>query len=598
MDKKAIETLSVNAVRDSIVVSDFLDQFIADNDKEPSWDGYVYIYSDKSKKKDKLKGRLPVQIKGTENNDFSKDEISFSVSTVDLNNYLNDGGIVFFVVYIGHNGLTNKIYYSELTPIKLRIYLEEAKGQKSKRIKLKKFPTDPKEKAIIFFQCLKNCQCQASFSNSHLLSLEELEKQGVLEGITVPFSTVKGLDPKTAFFKNEVYIYANVKGSAIPQPLEIIPQNIMTKEEKDATITVGDRLFYTTVSVIQDAETVTKVIGESFSIKSNKNDGRYKINYKNSKKMRILAKDLDFMISCIEAGCFQWDGLELPLNFKDADFSNFNVEEEKTRLKNIKKIVSLLDLLGCKKDLEIDSLIDKDWKNLDCLVKALIDKKPIQHLRTDLPSITCIKIGKLKFILYFQKVNSKGDTYNIFDFFKTDISLIYDNGSGEKLPISQYVILHADDFLNLDNIRYDVLLPSFQKTKQYKETVIWANAFLLELLKAFDKDNSKKDILSTARAFSNWILESSDEVLPYDLKILNKLQIEKRNRVLTKDEEKELLQIIEDPKTSEDIMVGAYLLLDQQAAAELHFERLETPLKENFKTYPIFHFWKKSKKCL
>lgn len=598
MDKKAIETLSVNAVRDSIVVSDFLDQFIADNDKEPSWDGYVYIYSDKSKKKDKLKGRLPVQIKGTENNDFSKDEISFSVSTVDLNNYLNDGGIVFFVVYIGHNGLTNKIYYSELTPIKLRIYLEEAKGQKSKRIKLKKFPTDPKEKAIIFFQCLKNCQCQASFSNSHLLSLEELEKQGVLEGITVPFSTVKGLDPKTAFFKNEVYIYANVKGSAIPQPLEIIPQNIMTKEEKDATITVGDRLFYTTVSVIQDAKTVTKVIGESFSIKSNKNDGRYKINYKNSKKMRILAKDLDFMISCIEAGCFQWDGLELPLNFKDADFSNFNVEEEKTRLKNIKKIVSLLDLLGCKKDLEIDSLIDKDWKNLDCLVKALIDKEPIQHLRTDLPSITCIKIGKLKFILYFQKVNSKDDTYNIFDFFKTDISLIYDNGSGEKLPISQYVILHADDFLNLDNIRYDVLLPSFQKTKQYKETVIWANAFLLELLKAFDKDNSKKDILSTARAFSNWILESSDEVLPYDLKILNKLQIEKRNRVLTKDEEKELLQIIEDPKTSEDIMVGAYLLLDQQAAAELHFERLETPLKENFKTYPIFHFWKKSKKCL
>lgn len=32
MDKKAIETLSVNAVRDCIVTSDYLDQFIADND--------------------------------------------------------------------------------------------------------------------------------------------------------------------------------------------------------------------------------------------------------------------------------------------------------------------------------------------------------------------------------------------------------------------------------------------------------------------------------------------------------------------------------------------------------------------------------------
>lgn len=38
MDKKAIETLAVNAVRSSIVTSNFLDQFIQDNDKEPSWD--------------------------------------------------------------------------------------------------------------------------------------------------------------------------------------------------------------------------------------------------------------------------------------------------------------------------------------------------------------------------------------------------------------------------------------------------------------------------------------------------------------------------------------------------------------------------------
>lgn len=36
LDNRAIETLSVNAVKNSIVTSEFLDQFIADNDKEPS----------------------------------------------------------------------------------------------------------------------------------------------------------------------------------------------------------------------------------------------------------------------------------------------------------------------------------------------------------------------------------------------------------------------------------------------------------------------------------------------------------------------------------------------------------------------------------
>lgn len=51
MDAKAIETLAIGAVKDSVVVSDFMDQFISDNDKEPSWDGNVYIYKGKGKKR-------------------------------------------------------------------------------------------------------------------------------------------------------------------------------------------------------------------------------------------------------------------------------------------------------------------------------------------------------------------------------------------------------------------------------------------------------------------------------------------------------------------------------------------------------------------
>lgn len=594
MDSKAIETLAVNAVRDSIVVSDFLDQFIADNDKEPTWDGFVYIYNDKSKKKEKLKGRLPVQIKGTENNDFSKEEISFPVSTIDLNNYLHDGGAVFFAVYIGYNGLTRQIYYAELTPIKLRVYLADAKGQKSKNIILKKFPTDPNEKAMIFFQCLENCQKQSSFSDAQLLSLEELESQGVLEGITLPVSAVGGIDLKTALLKNDVYIYAKIKGSAIPQPIEAIPQGLMTQEERDALIAVRDRVFYTSVKVVRDATTTTTIFGESFSIKALKDGGSVKINYKSSDKLRTLIVDLDFWLSYIEAGSFQWDGVEIPFDFKGADFSNFKLEEEKSRLEYAKKIVALLDLLGCKKDLSIKSLKDKDWKHLGYLVTALVDKKPVEHLRPDLHPIMSIDISELKFIVCLQRVEGKDDTYNIFDFFKTEMPLVYENEAGEKLPISQYAILHADDLIKADNIRYDVLLPSFQKTAQHEETITRANFFLLELLEAFDKDNSKSEILSIARSFSDWIFDSDDETLPYDVKMLNRLQIEKRERTLTIGEVKELFRIIESPGVREDVLVGAYLLLDQQAAAELHFEKLDKQLQEEFKKYPIFHFWKES----
>lgn len=594
MDRKAIETLSVNAVRDSIVVSDFLDQFIADNDKEPTWDGFVYIYSDKSKKKEKLKGRLPVQIKGKENDDFSKEEISFPVSTIDLNNYLYDGGAVFFVVYIGHNGLTRQIYYAELTPIKLRMYLADGKVQKNKSIKLKKFPMDPNEKAMIFFQCLENCQKQASFSNAQLLSLEELKSQGVLEGITVPVSTVGGIDPKTALLKNEVYIYAKIRGSAIPQPIEAVPERLVMRETRDSQIYVGERLFYSTVNVIKDATTITTVLGESFSIKVSKNDETVNVNYKSSYKLRTLIVDLDFLLSYIESGHFQWDGVDFPFDYKDTDFTNFKVDEEKARLEYAKKIVTMLDLLGCKKDLNIKSLDDKDWRYISYLVTAFVDKKPVEHLRNDLPPIITINISQLKFIVCLQKIEGKEGTYNIFDFFKTEMSLVYENEAGEKLPISQYAILQADDLLKADNIRYDVLLPSFQNVVRHEETVIRANFFLLELLEAYDKSNSKVELLSVARAFSDWIFALNDEILPYDVKLLNRLQIEKRERSLTIDEVKELYQVIEAPDAREAVLVGAYLLLEQQTAAELHFEKLDEGLQNEFKKYPIFHFWKEN----
>lgn len=163
MDNKAIETLSVNAVKNSIVTSDFLDQFINDNDKEPSWDGAIYIYDNKSKKKSNFVGRMPVQIKGKESNDFSKDSITFSMKTVDLRNYLKDSGCVLFVVYIGNNGLASKIYYAELTPIKLRALLEDAKDKENKTVELKEFPTDNNEKATIFLNCFQNCQKTSKF---------------------------------------------------------------------------------------------------------------------------------------------------------------------------------------------------------------------------------------------------------------------------------------------------------------------------------------------------------------------------------------------------------------------------------------------------
>lgn len=599
LDNKAIETLSVNAVKNSIVTSEFLEQYIADNDKEPSWDGFVYIYGDKSKKKSNLKGRMPVQVKGTECDDHSKETISFSMTTVDLMNYLYDGGCVLFVVYLGNCGITNKIYYAELTPVKLRQLLEEAKEQNNKTVHLKEFPSDNNKKATIFLNCLQNCQKQASFKEGKLLSLEELEEQGVLENIVIPVSAVGITDPQMALVKNEVYLYAKIKGSSITQPVDFIPQDVQTEQIIDALVTIDDKVFYTNYRIIKSAKEIIVCYGNSLTIRFNENNQPCKMNYKNSDRIRVLAKDLDFMLAYLNKGYFKVNDIRIPFDYDGMDSSNFDTEEEREHLDFAKDVVRVLNMLGCSEDIDIKDMGDEDWRNLHRLVIAFLEKKPVKGLKEDLPPVVCINVGKLKFAICLKKCEEKG-TYEMYDFFKTDLSVAFEDRNivGKMLPISQFSILHEKDFLTLSNINFDVLLHSFQKVEHHYETFNRANWFLLDLLNAYDKAKGtrKEKILKACKDFSEWISEAPEDELDYQIKTLNKLQTIKRWRDFNIDEISALYAMVESKDTREDCVVGAYLLLGIPQAAEIHFAKLSEEEQKNFKEYPIYHFWKAEEK--
>ena len=598
LDSKTIETLSVNAVKNSIVTSEFLDQYISENDKEPSWDGFVYIYKNKSKKKENLKGRMPVQVKGTQCDDHSKERISFSMTKSDLINYLYDGGCILFVVYIGNNGLTNKIYYVELTPLKLRELLENAEEQDSKTVHLKQFPSDSNRKSTIFLNCLQNCQKQSSFVEGKLFSLEELAKQGVLENLVIPFSGVGIKDPQMALVKNEVYLYAKIKGSSIPQPIKMIPEDSYTSQVLDADVTIDDKVFYTEYTVIKSSECITYCFGNSFKMKFSEKEQTFKINFKNSSKIRVIAKDLDFILSYLDNGKFKFNNIEIPFDYDGANFSNFNIEEERKHLELAKKIVQVLDMLGCADDIDVDDMDDKDWRNMSRLITAFVDKKPVGGLNKGLAPVSCIKIGKLKLALYMKELEET-DEYEIYDFFKTDVSVCIEDDEGNSLPVSPFCILSTDNFLDINNMNFDVLLPSFQKLEHHTETFNIANAFLLKLLSAYDKsecEEIKSKIIKVCDDFSDWILNATDEELDYEIRTLNRLQTIKRYRDFAIDEISTLYKLIEDSNTSEMCIVGAYLLLGQQCAAEIHFSRLTDEEQNNFKEFPIYSFWKSEEK--
>lgn len=51
MNTRTIELLAVNAVRESIALCDYMEPYLSDNDKTPSWDGEIFIYNKRDRKK-------------------------------------------------------------------------------------------------------------------------------------------------------------------------------------------------------------------------------------------------------------------------------------------------------------------------------------------------------------------------------------------------------------------------------------------------------------------------------------------------------------------------------------------------------------------
>ena len=590
-NSKTIETLSVNAVRNSITVCPLLDEFVADNDKEPSWDGNIYIYDNKKKTKDTLKGRIPIQVKGKFANNFSNKEIKYSMNVIDLKNYLKDGGAILFVVYVNEKS-ESKIYYRELTPMRLNFLLNDIKGKKTKSVTLYEFPKDKSSKTTIFLNCLQNCRKQASFVDTKLESLEELEKKGLLEGITIPFSGIGINDPQEALLKNDVYLYAKIKGCNILQPIEIIPQERFTHHEIHKEITINNKVFYNSYFVTESLIETTIKLGDSFKIIITKGSNTCRIKYKDSSFMRILNRDLDFMLSFIENGYFQIEDTKFPFDENNADFSNFNIKDQRQRLDYIRRGVRVFDILKCNSDLDLSTLTDEQARNLFRLSVALLDNKPVYGLREDLPIITLFPIGNLNFLIVLQRDKSKERIeHMLFDFFDKDMQVGFTDENEQQILVSKYELLIDRNLLEISNLRTENFLIDFQK---YQKDTNFERPirFLLTLLNSYDLSNDKrKDLLNTSFNFATWIKNSAIET-DYAINEINYLQVIKRMRSLNEDEQLCLWNIIENKTTNDMCKLGAYLLLDQHVQARRYFNKLKSNQKEEFTKYPIYRFWK------
>ena len=153
MNKERIELTARGKLEIVLSRLGYVTPEISTNDKSPSWDGCIRLYNNKeSTSKTELAKLIPIQLKGHYQTPPYNDSVSFNAEVSDLNNYLQNNGVMFFVIYIDESD-NYRIYYDTLTKLKLRRIIKGKETQKYISINLQSFPEKNKEEAVdIFFQ--------------------------------------------------------------------------------------------------------------------------------------------------------------------------------------------------------------------------------------------------------------------------------------------------------------------------------------------------------------------------------------------------------------------------------------------------------------
>ena len=594
-----LEKLATSAVVTEISKTDRLSSFINSGDKEPCWDGHIYIHEDKKKTKKNIK-KVATQVKGhAVRSRQVKRTISFSIGRDDLHAYMMNGGTMFFVVYLDENtGDPLQVYYSELLPIKIKELFMVKKGKYS--VKFRKFPSDKLKKTEIFLNFYENSRKQASFAGMDLPTIDDLEKEGVLESLSISYTGLGEYDDPTAFPKmldgNSLTVYANIKGGTAPIPVEYYEcvSHFAMSNDTNLPVTVDGKPYYTSFQTITTAEYIEHHIGSSVKIRT-PNTGKkdepvpltLKVCLKGTLGEQIRA--IEFITAMIEHGSFNIGETRIPANFSQEELRRIKAYDFSEVLKGYKRAKAVLDSMHVKKDLEISKCTENDLAKLNLLIGTVGDKLPVKGEPENSSSVQKMTIANLTLAVVY--LSRKGVGYHIFDYFGNQFEVTWAPDGSEPTEVSQFFSMGADDYLTLDNLYLDAVIDDFKRITPSIQHLEFGNIAMLNMLKAYDKQPST-EFLEAARKLCDWQQEHPN-MIPANITILNRLQIALRERALTFQEKAELYSIA-TKATDPFHQIGAFLLLDEQKEAKEILESLSADELQKFQDFPIYKFYRYS----
>ena len=592
-DRKAIEEKALLCFKEYIVDSEVISQFIDENDKEPCWDGHIYLYSEPQKDKKHLIGRIPVQIKGTEVRRFISKKYHFKIEVDDLKAYLHEP-TVYIVCQEKENSKERKLFYRRLLPETIKNILKGKEKQNSVSVLMHSVP----ESLIEFENLMKvfhgDSKKQLSFADKKSLTMDDARKRGINEfSFLMPTKIMSPIELMKYASTHTSFIYAKIdKDLDIEVPIADGPFSFKFRQDVKKEIAVNGKIFYDSyTNEIIDGKMIISI--NDFLILTlpleNKKEIKLEIkNHLNSLKSSI--KEHDFLLAIHDAGELTINGFTIKLKINEKN----NIEQIRQKVFQWKRLQKVLEILHVNKDLELSSITEEQGQFIDILIDTFLNKNSISIEKKE-NTILLQEISNVKLLMYIY-TNSVGKGV-LGDFFDHRIDIRYQVNTSKTIKASPFSYLQNEDlWVKCDNIPYEMQISSYKNLGgDYEHIYELANLYLLSMIKAYDvveKDDTHKRVqLSEAiNNLDNWLLSTDKSDERHLIHTINHYQIIKRHRCYTEDEIDSIKSLYTNDEISMQIKVCLSLLLDDMQSFHTWYKNCTDSEKTQLKSWPIWRF--------
>ncbi len=581
MDSSAIERLGIMHLEECLLNCGKINPDINYNDKTVSWDGDIYLYSDESKKKEYLEGKCNVQVKShfcKSQEEFNKPVIKFDVNCADLRNYMNDGGAIYFVVYILKNSNVNKyvIYYNSLLPFDIRKILKSTKeNQQTKSIEFEKFPKEEYdiENVVKEFIFHRKMQFSTYDTNFRVFPTDSKEQYRIWFDINKPLLNEK-----------QRYVYREI-GDGVYEPVFKCKFTGIKVNDNNIDVSIDGKIYFRNAQITWGKGDAIKniILNHGLNI-TGFGKKRSKIKLKKNCNIHEYIQNIKFMIA-------MKTGAELKIG-NIACGTGFDISDDKRvfeyELSSFQKIEDLLLALKVDKDVMVSKLSNKMIDDLITLYRFIVLKE--HHYLSDKEKTTQvgkINIGPYNFLI-IKKFDELGRA-SIINPFENDLQCEMSLDRKHKFASSLALWLSQEAYNLFDNIDYNAVKESVIQLPYCNELDDVVTRVILIFLSKYDKTGDK-DVLDCATSLAEWLYDKSATMINK----INYLQCVHRKGGM---EKKDIVSLIEDKKNNDDneVLAGVNILLNNKDEFDYYFNKLNKKEQNKFKSYPIYTLVKNMK---